>query len=216
MGLVTLAIDPGLADPGNGCARFDGVTLVRAYFHRLPRKSWALPEGETRDVRRVVIERPAYQGKRSDGAHAGDLMGLAWEGALLAGAYAGRDGAAIYELPAADVPDKACMRHGTRGLLARRVLLTPAPACTCERGWKGSEPKPIHHARVWEELTLAERRVLGGDKTHAAIERACEKGALNRWGRPGASYYPRAFKTHNLLDAAALGLTFLGRIERVG
>ena len=90
---------------------------------------------------------------------------------------------------------------------AELVELTPSQ-------WKGSEPKPIHHARLWAQLTLSERAILGGDATGAAIERAVEKGALSRWARPGASYYPRAFVTHNQLDAVALGCHYLGRLPR--
>jgi hypothetical protein len=80
--------------------------------------------------------------------------------------------------------------------------------------WKGSEPKPVQHVRLWRVLTFEERAVLGGAKTWAVIEAARKKGALNRWARPGASYYPRKFTTHNFLDAVALGCYHLGRLER--
>jgi hypothetical protein len=80
--------------------------------------------------------------------------------------------------------------------------------------WKGSEPKPQHHARLWEILSAEERRVLGGVATQRAILAARQKGALTRWSKPGAAYYPRAFVMHNLLDAAALGAWYTGRLER--
>jgi hypothetical protein len=92
---------------------------------------------------------------------------------------------------------------------ARVVELTP-------REWKGSEPKPISHKRAWAVLDAQERAVLGGDATGRAIVRACEKGALKRWAIAGAACYPRSFKTHNVLDAAAMGLTHLGRMRKVG
>jgi hypothetical protein len=80
--------------------------------------------------------------------------------------------------------------------------------------WKGSEPKPIQHKRLWAVLTPAERIILGGRVTEVAIDRAVEKGALRRWKISGADCYPRACKVHNLLDAAALGAVHLGRLER--
>jgi len=80
--------------------------------------------------------------------------------------------------------------------------------------WKGTEPKPQHHARLWEVLTPEERAILGGMATARAIADAVRKGALSRWGKPGASYYPRSFTTHNLLDAAALGCWHLGRLQK--
>jgi hypothetical protein len=89
------------------------------------------------------------------------------------------------------------------------------------RQWKGSTPKPVHHARMWEALTDAERRVIGGATTASAIWAACERGASDRWRKAGATYY-RARElptvdgtkiTHDLLDAVALGLYDLGRMR---
>lgn len=81
--------------------------------------------------------------------------------------------------------------------------------------WKGSEPKPAQHARLWDTvLSGDERAVFGGAATRAVIERAVEKGALKRWKIDGASCYPRSFMMHNLLDAAALGCVHLGRLEK--
>jgi hypothetical protein len=89
------------------------------------------------------------------------------------------------------------------------------------RDWKGSTPKPVHHARLWEALTDAERLLLGGSVTASAIWAACERGATDRWRKAGATYY-RARElpsvdgrkiTHDLLDAVALGLYDLGRLR---
>lgn len=77
--------------------------------------------------------------------------------------------------------------------------------------WKGSTAKPVHHARMWRTLHDTERWLLGGAATLQEIESAQRKGALDRWSRPGASYYPARWNTHNLLDAAALGLWAVGR-----
>lgn len=71
--------------------------------------------------------------------------------------------------------------------------------------WKGQVPKPAHHLRLWEKLTLAERMLVGGALTGQTITAAARKGALDRWKRSGASYYPKSFALHNVLDAVALG-----------
>lgn len=82
--------------------------------------------------------------------------------------------------------------------------------------WKGTEKKPAHHKRLWAVLLERERFVLGGAKTLAAINAACEKGALCRWSKKSDELYPKSFKTHNLLDAAAELMWALGRLEKVG
>lgn len=173
-----LAIDPGHAGAGNACAQFGEGRLLGAWFDRAPE---AADLGAAAD--RVIVERPEYQGRRSQNARPEDLMNLAWSGALLAGVYVGR-GATLIEV---------------------------APSA-----WKGTEPKPQHHARLWEVLTPDERVILGGMATARAIADAVRKGALSRWGKPGALYYPRSFTTHNLLDAAALGCWHLGRLQKRG
>jgi hypothetical protein len=87
---------------------------------------------------------------------------------------------------------------------AQLVALTPSAS-------KGSVPKPVCHRRLWQDkLTADERLLLGGDATWRQIDLACEKGALARW-KPGVSYYPGTWLTHNILDAVALGCGYLGR-----
>ena len=88
--------------------------------------------------------------------------------------------------------------------------------CPTVSEWKGGEKKPAHHARLWAVLSPAERAVLGGDATHRVIKAACEKGALCRWRLPSDQLYPSTFKTHNLLDAAALLMWALGRLTKEG
>jgi len=91
-----------------------------------------------------------------------------------------------------------------------------AGACGCRAvavvpsAWKGSAPKPIAHGRDWERLREAERDLLGGDGTIARIDAAKRAGALDRWGKPGATYYG-TWQGHNLLDAVGLGMWRLGR-----
>jgi hypothetical protein len=94
---------------------------------------------------------------------------------------------------------------GTTG--AHLVELPPS-------AWKGSEPKPVQHARMWAALTANERDVLGGMNTALKIDAAVEKGARERWKRGGAAYYPRAWKMHNVLDAVGLGLFYVGRMAK--
>lgn len=77
--------------------------------------------------------------------------------------------------------------------------------------WKGSQSKPIMHRELWLKLTPRERMILGGDATLKEIEAACRKGGLDRWGKPGAEYYPASFLTHNLLDAVAMNVVRSGR-----
>jgi hypothetical protein len=87
------------------------------------------------------------------------------------------------------------------------VLLKP-------KDWKGEEPKPIIHARLLAVLAPAEFVLLGGQSVAHAVDMAVEAGALNRWSKPGVAYYGSAFRAHNLLDAAALGCVYLGRLEK--
>jgi len=76
--------------------------------------------------------------------------------------------------------------------------------------WKGSVPKPIAHGRMWARLLPHERDLLGGDATLDAIDVAKRKGALERWAKEGARYYPRTWHAHNILDAVGIGLYLIG------
>lgn len=188
--MITLAIDPGafarVSKKENAVALFARKILVFAWHERVDTGegvAWSPGVGAyTADE--VIVERPEYHGARSDSARTQDLIALAWEGAMLAGAYAGRFGAPVCAYGVSE--------------------------------WKGSEAKPCQHARLWKVLDADERAVLGGDATWRAIDAAREKGALDRWSRSGGDYYPRGFKWADMLDAAALGATHLGRIRKVG
>lgn len=189
-----IAIDPGVAGEGNACASFAGGALTGVWFERvahkgkLKRRTRGSPCGAPLGgikIDDVIIERPEFQGARTTSARPKDLMDLSFEGAMLAGAYAGRDGAQV-------------------------ISYTPTE-------WKGSEPKPVQHLRMWEDaLTEDEREILGGDDTYARIVKACERGSLKRWKISGAECYPRTWTMHNVLDAVALGLVRLGRLEKTG
>ncbi len=83
--------------------------------------------------------------------------------------------------------------------------------------WKGSVQKPVHHHRIWQVLTPAERAVFP-EGTEARIAEACRKGGLDNWRKSGGEYYGKAkgSEVHNYLDACALGLHHLGRYSEVG
>jgi hypothetical protein len=191
----TLAIDPGYAGKGNACAAFASGELAETWFERAVTFGPNKPPPRAVDARKraqharaaghfdeVVWEKP-QQDARSRAVPPEILISLTAAGALLAGAFAGRDGARIIEYRPSE--------------------------------WKGSEPKPVMHRRMWKILSAAERRILGGDATDQAIRAAQEKGALRAWKIPGAACYPKAFDTHNILDAVALGCVHLGRLARV-
>ena len=179
---MIIAIDPGYAVKGDGCAVaiftssaipntillrgtcFDRPEIVRdrcIAIESIVRVIWECPQLDARSRRAT----PA-------------VVGLAATGGELAGLYAGANAGTI-----------------------ERV--TPAQ-------WKGSVPKPIAHARTWRVLTPHEREILGGATTEAAIAAAQKKGALDRWGKDGARYYPARFTMHNLLDAVGIGLWAIG------
>lgn len=130
---------------------------------------------------------------------------------------------AVYEIPQADgraAPIDDLIRTAVGGAKVA-AWLAPEVVEYQPRQWKGSTPKPVHHRRAWAVLTDAERAILGGTLTSHAIDKACERGARNRWQKDGKLYYSaREFPTvgglkitHDLLDAAALGLYDLGRIK---
>ncbi len=82
------------------------------------------------------------------------------------------------------------------------------------REWKGQEPKPVHHMRVWAALDPTERALFPAN-TEAQINAAADKAA--RWPRgkkKPSSWYPASFKSHNHLCAAGLVLVSVGRLKR--
>lgn len=220
---MIIAIDPGVAGRGCACASahpHSGV-LEDAWFERpvrggvtgiphakgLPPRLGQAGSGGTL----VLVERPVYEGERSEKARTQDLLALAWEGALMAGEFAGRDQCPIIEMPPSDMTARECPFHGIK---AYRKRDAPIDACCCLVGWKGSEPKPRMHARVWDVLSYHERMILGGRATEKQIRAAVAKGALDRWSRPGVEYYPRSWDGHNLLDVASMIAVYTKRIKR--
>ncbi len=178
-----LAIDPGYSKYGDGNACALGIhgKLSRVWYEGSD--DWRPSNAARGELAHVIIEQPQQDG-RSWAVPPAVLIRLAWEGASLAGLYAGASGAKLQ--------------------------------CPSVSAWKGSEAKPAMHRRLWKALEPSERVVLGGERVGAAILKACEAGALCRWKKAGADLYPSSFKTHNLLDAAALLLWALGRLEKKG
>lgn len=135
---------------------------------------------------------------------------------------------AVYEIPQADgrgAPADDLIRTAVGGAKVA-AWLSPIVSEYQPREWKGSRPKAAHHREMWDVLGDAERAMLGGAATLAAIEAACERGAKVRWQKRGAMagnhfYSDRDLPsvgglkiTHDLLDAAVLGLYDLGRLGR--
>ncbi len=134
-----------------------------------------------------------------------------------------RLGSMIVELPEANgrttPPDDLIRMTAAGFLLAGQITANPVRAVT-PRTWKGTTPKPAHHRRLWAALAPAEKLLLGGEQTHAAIAAACQRGARDGWSKDGKRYYLaselptiRGVKiTHDILDAVALNLFDSGRL----
>lgn len=190
----TLFIDPGDVGQGNACAAFECEFLVDAWFER------------------VFTYGPA------------DLRASPGQGLARWASARGAFDLVVYERPQQDKRSESARPADLMNYTRSGCLLAGAYAgrdgCPIleytPHDWKGSEPKPINHRRLWGVLTQTERAVLGGDITQDRIEAACKKGGLNRWGRAGVSYYPRKWDTHNILDAAAIGCFHFGRMTKVG
>jgi hypothetical protein len=176
-----LEIDPGYSAKGQGCAvaLFDDGVLVNVWFERPENFSPVFPMP---DGKRVV----AVSGLRR----------------------------ATYELPQQDkrsrsIPPSVLILLTAAGA-SLGGLYAGAGGCPLyaetPSKWKGSQSKPIMHRELWLKLTPRERLILGGDETLKVIEAACRKGGLDRWGKPGAEYYPASCTVHNLLDAAAMNV----------
>lgn len=176
-----IGIDPGYAKSGRGNAvvLVEEGWLAQAWFERSGDFDVLLTLGSGYALHSIIIEKPQQDG-RSWAVPPEVLINLAWEGAVLAGKYAGAYEATIQ--------------------------------CCSPYEWKGSEHKPIQHARLWKSLSGFERAVLGGDQCGEEIVRAQRKGALDRWSRPGGAYYRKSFFAHNLLDAAAMVMRHQGRV----
>jgi hypothetical protein len=75
--------------------------------------------------------------------------------------------------------------------------------------WKGSVKKPQHHMRVWMKLDPLERALFP-----AGTEVRIAKGLKRLMKTRKVTGY--SFEAHNLLDACALGMFFLGRTPKGG
>jgi hypothetical protein len=176
-----IAIDPGYAKKSDGCA-------CAAFVENDLQAVWfARPEH--------VLARPGFL-----------LDAVVWERPV----HRVRDEQYSHAVPVDVLLELTAVGASLAGIYAAGCPIVPIVALKPHE-WKHSRHKPPHHKALWRLLSPTERAVLGGDKTYAAIEAACRKGALARW-KPGVAYYPASFVAHNLLDAVALGCTYLKRM----
>ena len=115
-----------------------------------------------------------------------------------------------------DVPPAVLIRLTAEGFLLAGIYAGATGADVARvtpTKWKGSTPKPVMHAILWECLDEQEQEILGGPATASAVYAARERGALRRWAVEKNGPYPTSFKTHNLLDAACMGAIHLGRMR---
>jgi hypothetical protein len=186
----SLFIDPGSKGEGCACALYSDHELVEAWFERAEWHGWQRIDFYARGL---TLESTASI----------DLVVVERpevQGQRTRGANPGD----LMNLSW----DGASLAFAYAGR-ERCPVIAPTPT-----EWKGTEQKPIQHGRLWRVLTDDEREILGGDHTGAMITRAKEKGALKRWKIAGAACYPASFTTHNLLDAAALGCIYFGRLTK--
>jgi hypothetical protein len=183
-----IPIDPGYAKKGEGCACAELVDgrLEGAWFLRPGDFRSHHYERHSPDV--IIWERPQHRARdtKYSAVPPETLIALAIAGATLAGLYAGAYGAEVIEV------------HPST--------------------WKGGLPKPVQHKALWDTLTDVERATFGDAQaaiTRAILE-AIERGARDRWAKDGASYYPRGFAAHNLLDAVGIGKWYLRQIGAWG
>lgn len=186
-----VAIDPGYGRRTEGCAcavfRQNALRQnVLAAVLTVRPDGCARAIGEQYESAYVVLERPQSDGRTQGVGRDGTPAEVLIQLALQGGIVAG-----LFAAP-----------NGT----VRAV--TPSE-------WKGSLQKPIHHKRALAALMPAELELAGGMAALNIVLAAVEKGARDRWRKPGGAYYtPSAKVLTDKLDAIALGLWALGRLPR--
>jgi hypothetical protein len=108
------------------------------------------------------------------------------------------------------VPPKVLIDLAWNGALVAAALRPSELVTYTPTEWKGSVSKPVHHLRIWAELSEFERKAFPAD-TEERIRKGAEATARN-----AGKLTAYAFEAHNLLDAAGLGLFHLGRLGRGG
>ena len=199
-----LAVDPGSATPGSACALFREDSLWSAWFSQKHTEHVCVTDTPEQFLSAIPYEVREVVVERPEyhGARSEQARIKDHQDLAWSGAAV-----AYYYAGAASAPV---------------FELTPTE-------WKGREPKPQQHARMWDEvLTTAEQSLLTrlnsswaqpklkGTHIRDVIEQALEKGARTRWSLSGAQCYPRGFKLHNVLDAVALGCVYCGRMKGHG
>ena len=182
-----VAIDPGGRKKKCSAAVFQDSRLV-AVFERLTiDQAW--------DTNIVVVERPQQDG-RSRAVPPAILMDLAWQAALLVGAFVAL-GARAIELAPND------WKAGTRA----------------DGKHVSGLPKAIHHANMIDSgaITADELNTIWrGEPIHREVFEARRKGALSRWAPHANGYYAAKSRTPDVFDAIGIGLYHLGRTDKDG
>lgn len=186
-----VSIDPGYAarGEGNALAFFERGYVVRHCFERYvkgkPRTRWPLPPSWRGDI---VAEKPQQDG-RTWKSTAKVPINLAWEGALIAGSYAGRFRAALYDY----TPDQW---KGSESKPSQHHRMWHEVLTEDERQVLGGQETEDAIEAACVELGKARGKITG-DKAYA---KACGSGYL----------------MHNILDAVTLGCIHLGRMKKAG
>ena len=107
-----LAIDPGFAKDGGGCALavFKRDRLIGWKFERP--EDWGATTHRPFTLDLVIVEQ-AQQDARSWGVPPATLVRLAWDGALLGGLYAGATGAEFKAAPVSVIAVARCRSRST-------------------------------------------------------------------------------------------------------
>lgn len=145
--MIVLAIDPGVHECA--LALVEHGALVRVWFAKDP---WSIGWDDRHRLDLIVVERPEYQGARTDAARAQDTLALAWAGARLAYFLAGVWGVPVREVPPSEwikgeqkpprllrlwnalTPEKQAFFPAHTGALARKA----AEACALKPGRPGA------------------------------------------------------------------------------
>jgi hypothetical protein len=179
---VLLSIDGGdEAKNEHRCyvSEFDGGELGRVFACNREEAIALVRSGDV-VADRVAVERPMYDGRMTRGVPPSIVINLAWNAARVAEALA-------------------------RGCPVEEVTVNIGAASD----WIGQVSKPVLHGRVWNALTIAERRCYPAN-TEALIHEAKLRKAKNPKSAP--------FKHHSYdkLCSTGVGLFALGRIGKGG
>lgn len=106
---------------------------------------------------------------------------------------------------------KLAIQVGRYAERMKHALYPNEPELVLPHTWKGNVPKPVHHLRVWDELTNPERSdVLSTGERFKGVDEYLTKCLDCVEGRRKTEPSSR---WHNMFDAVGLGLWKLGRLK---